>query len=144
MRVPCKRCMARMQFPFFKCPDCGWEPEGAMRDRAVKLAEKYIKKHPEDETRLRILLEENMGIRHPGEVARMVGSADMEVPCQECGSNMMFPFMRCNDCGWVPKGGLRKKAIRFAKLYIKKHPEQERQLRFILEEEARETLHQKE
>jgi len=135
--------MSRMEFPFFHCQECGWEPEGTLKDRAVKLAEKYIKEHPENEASLRIELEEGMGKRHPGKVASMVTSSDMRIPCKKCRSNIMFPFLRCNECGWVPKGDLRKKAIKFAKLYINKHPNQERQLRFILEEEAKETLHMK-
>ncbi|MGA1849120.1 MAG: hypothetical protein ACMUHB_07250 [Thermoplasmatota archaeon] len=140
LKIPCKKCMSRMEFPFFYCQECGWEPEGAMKERALKFAEKYIRKHPEDEARLRRVLEEMTGKRRSGEVSRMIAGSEMKVPCRKCGSNMMFPFMRCDQCVWVPKGDLRKKAIRFSKIYIRQHPDKEGQLRFILEEEARETL----
>jgi Flp pilus assembly protein TadB len=54
---------------------------------------------------------------------------------------MLFPYLRCNECGWIPHGEMRKKAILFAKKYIKDHPKKENQLTIILEEEAKQTLH---
>lgn len=59
----------------------------------------------------------------------------------KCKSEILFPYLRCGECGWIPQGAYRDKAIKFAKKYINKNKERETELRIILEEEAKETLH---
>ena len=64
----------------------------------------------------------------------------MKIPCKKCYSEMLFPYLRCGECGWVPKGALRDRAIKLARKHIKKNRDREEELTIILEEVLQEDL----
>jgi hypothetical protein len=53
---------------------------------------------------------------------------------------MLFPYLRCSECGWIPQGAFRRKAIQFSREYISRNRIRKEELTIILEEEAKETL----
>ena len=45
----------------------------------------------------------------------------MRVNCRDCFDEMDFPYMKCEKCGWEPKGKYKQMAEKFARRYIKKN-----------------------
>ncbi|OYT45548.1 hypothetical protein B6U90_03005 [Thermoplasmatales archaeon ex4484_6] len=45
----------------------------------------------------------------------------MKVKCKECKAEMEYPFKKCQECGWVPKGKYADLAKKFAKKYEEEH-----------------------
>ncbi|MGA1794117.1 MAG: hypothetical protein ACMUHM_09205 [Thermoplasmatota archaeon] len=57
----------------------------------------------------------------------------VEVFCPKCKSEMQFPFMICPECRWAAKGETAAKMSISAKEYIQEHPDDEDQLKMVLD-----------
>ncbi len=45
----------------------------------------------------------------------------MKIVCFKCKTEMDFPYMKCNDCGWEPDSKKKEMGEKFARKYIKKN-----------------------
>ncbi|MGA1849119.1 MAG: hypothetical protein ACMUHB_07245 [Thermoplasmatota archaeon] len=57
----------------------------------------------------------------------------VEVFCPKCKREMQFPFMICPECRWTARGEMAAKMSVSAENYIREHPDNEDQLRLVLD-----------
>jgi len=137
MKIFCYKCKKEMDFPYLKCSDCGWEPDGKKKEMAEKFARKYIKRNGSDPELIIILKNATRTTKEVEKDWRAeVGSEkNLKVKCHRCKKEIIFPFLECTECGWVARREWRKRAKVLSEMYIEQNKEKEESLRIIWDEE---------